>query len=221
MTSFADTLLEHRLVAILRARATAPLVDVALTLAEAGVRCLEVTLPSPGSVPAVRELLAKLGDRVAIGMGTVLATAEVRQAAEAGARFVVSPDHNAEVVAAARELGLGSIPGAFSPTEIVAAWRGGPSAVKVFPASVLTPEFFAAVRGPLPDIPLVATGGVDLPGVATFLDAGAAAVGVGGPLIGNALAGQPGLPDRARPAALDELRRRAEKFVRACQRGAA
>jgi 2-dehydro-3-deoxyphosphogluconate aldolase/(4S)-4-hydroxy-2-oxoglutarate aldolase len=221
MTSFVDTLLEHRLVAVLRARGAGPLVEVALTLAEAGVRCLEVTLPSPGSTQAVRELAGKLGDEVVVGMGTVLTADEVRQAADAGAAFVVAPDHNPEVVAAARELGLGSIPGAFSPTEIVAAWRGGPTAVKVFPASVLTPEYVAAVRGPLPDIPLVPTGGIDLDGAAAFLRAGAAAVGVGGPLLGGALTGRPDAPDRARPEALDEVRRRAEEFVRVCRRGAA
>lgn len=221
MTPLVDILREHRLVAILRARGAGPLVDVALALAEAGVRCLEVTLPSPGSAAAVRELTAKLGDEVAVGMGTVLTAAEVGQAADAGARFVVSPDHNPEVVAAARELGLGSMPGAFSPTEIVAAWRGGPTAVKVFPASVLTPEYVAAVRAPLPDIPLVPTGGIDLDGAAAFLRAGALAVGVGGPLLGTALTGEADSPERARPAALDEVRRRAEEFVRVCRRGAA
>ncbi|HTF46485.1 MAG TPA: bifunctional 4-hydroxy-2-oxoglutarate aldolase/2-dehydro-3-deoxy-phosphogluconate aldolase [Pseudonocardia sp.] len=213
MTPFPELLFEQRLVAILRARTPAPLVEVAMALVDGGVRCLEITLPSPGSLGAVRELTGKLGDEVAVGMGTVLSAAEVRQAADAGAGFVVSPDHNPEVVAAADELGLGSLPGAFTPTEIVAAWRGRPSAVKVFPASVLGPEFFSAVRAPLPDVPLVATGGVDLVGAASFLRHGCAAVGVGGPLLGTALdAGAPGA------AALEQIRERAVAFVQVCRR---
>jgi 2-dehydro-3-deoxyphosphogluconate aldolase / (4S)-4-hydroxy-2-oxoglutarate aldolase len=216
MTPFPELLFEQRLVAILRARTPAPLVEVAMALVDGGVRCLEITLPSPGSLDAVRELTGKLGDEVAVGMGTVLSAAEVRQAADAGASFVVSPDHNPEVVAAADELGLGSLPGAFTPTEIVAAWRGGPSAVKVFPASVLGPEFFSAVRAPLPDIPLVATGGVDLVGAASFLRHGCAAVGVGGPLLGTAL-------DGGQPAALalEQIRERAVAFAQVCRRGSA
>jgi len=216
MTSFPELLFEQRLVAILRARTPAPLVEVAMALVDGGVRCLEITLPSPGSLDAVRELTGKLGDEVAVGMGTVLSAAEVRQAADAGAGFVVSPDHNPEVVAAADELGLGSLPGAFTPTEIVAAWRGRPSAVKVFPASVLGPEFFSAVRAPLPDIPLVATGGVDLDGAASFLRHGCAAVGVGGPLLGTALDGGP----PAAPA-LEQIRERTVAFVQVCRRGSA
>ena len=141
MTSFTEALFDQRLVAILRAAAPSPLVEVALALVDGGVRCLEITLPSPGSLDAVRELTSKLGDEVSVGMGTVLDAAEVGRAAEAGATFVVSPDHNPEVVAAATELGLGALPGAFTPTEIVAAWRGRPTAVKVFPGSVVGPEF--------------------------------------------------------------------------------
>ena len=216
MTPFPELLFEQRLVAILRARTPAPLVEVAMALVDGGVRCLEITLPSPGSLEAVRELTGKLGAEVAVGMGTVLSAAEVRQAADAGAGFVVSPDHNPEVVAAADGLGLGSLPGAFTPTEIVAAWRGRPSAVKVFPASVLGPEFFSSVRAPLPDIPLVATGGVDLVGAASFLRHGCAAVGVGGPLLGTAL-------DSVEPgaAALEQVRERATAFVQVCRRGSA
>ena len=216
MTPFTETLFEQRLVAILRSRAPGPLVEVALALVDGGVRCLEITLPSPGSLDAVRELTGKLGDEVAVGMGTVLTAGEVRAAAAAGAGFVVSPDHHPEVVTAATELGLGSLPGAFTPTEIVTAWRGGADAVKVFPASVLTPEFFASVRAPLPDIPLVATGGVDLAGAVAFLRSGAAAVGVGGPLLGTVLdGGEPG------PEALEQVRERAAAFVQACRRSAA
>jgi 2-dehydro-3-deoxyphosphogluconate aldolase/(4S)-4-hydroxy-2-oxoglutarate aldolase len=221
MTSFTEALFEQRLVAILRASGPSPLVEVALALVDGGVRCLEITLPSPGSLAAVRELTGKLGDEVSIGVGTVLSAEEVRAAADAGAGFVVSPHHDPEVVAAATGLGLGSLPGAFTPTEIVAAWRGRPTAVKVFPGSVVGPEFFAAVRAPLPEIPLVATGGVDLDGAAAFLRSGAAGVGVGGPLLGDALRGRPDNLERARAEVLDEVRAKAAAFVRVCRRDAA
>lgn len=218
MTSFTEALFEQRLVAILRAAAPSPLVEVALALVDGGVRCLEITLPSPGSLDAVRELTGKLGDEVSVGMGTVLDATEVRRAADAGATFVVSPDHNPEVVAAATGLGLGALPGAFTPTEIVAAWRGRPTAVKVFPGSVVGPEFFAAVRAPLPDIPLVATGGIGLDNAADYLASGAAAVGVGGPLLGDALLGRPDSPELARADALERVRAKAAAFVRICRR---
>ena len=221
MTSFTEALFEQRLVAILRASAPSPLVEVALALVDGGVRCLEITLPSPGSLAAVRKLTGKLGDEVSVGVGTVLSGAEVREAADAGAGFVVSPHHDPEVVAAATELGLGSLPGAFTPTEIVAAWRGRPTAVKVFPGSVVGPEFIAAVRAPLPEIPLVATGGVDLDGAASFLRHGAAGVGVGSPLLGDALRGRPDNPERARAEALESVRGKAAEFVRVCRRDAA
>ncbi|MBU3066544.1 bifunctional 4-hydroxy-2-oxoglutarate aldolase/2-dehydro-3-deoxy-phosphogluconate aldolase [Nocardia sp. NEAU-G5] len=207
MIAFEQALTEHRLVAILRAREPAPLVEAALALIEGGVRCLEITLPSPGSLPAVRMLADRAGSRVCLGVGTVLTASEVAAAADAGARFVVAPNFDPEVVAAATAAGLGSLPGAYTPTEIVAAWRAGATAVKLFPAATLGPEFVASVRAPLPEIPLVAVGGVGLAEAKEYLDRGALAVGVGSPLLGDALRADAGEREWA------ALRARAAEFV--------
>jgi 2-dehydro-3-deoxyphosphogluconate aldolase/(4S)-4-hydroxy-2-oxoglutarate aldolase len=134
-------------------------------------------------------------------MGTVLTADEVDRAVDAGARFVVSPSVVPEVIEAAQRHGIASYPGALTPTEIHTAWRAGATAVKLFPAGTLGPSYLTAVRAPLPDVPLVPTGGVDVEAVGAWLDAGAVAVGLGGPLIGDAL--KPGgdldaLAERAR-----------------------
>jgi 2-dehydro-3-deoxyphosphogluconate aldolase/(4S)-4-hydroxy-2-oxoglutarate aldolase len=134
-------------------------------------------------------------------MGTVLTAEEVDRAVDAGAQFVVSPSVVPEVIEAAARHGIASYPGAFTPTEIHTAWTAGASAVKLFPGGALGPSYLKAVRAPLPDIPLIPTGGVDVSTVGDWLDAGAVAVGLGGPLIGDAL--RPGgdldaLAERAR-----------------------
>lgn len=190
----------HRLVAILRARNPAPLLDVARTLIDAGVSCLEIPLPTPGSLDAVRSLAL---DGVFVGVGTVLTVEDVAVSVEAGARFIVSPNTDVAVIRAAKAAGIGSLPGAFTPTEVLAAWREEPTAVKLFPADALSPGFVAALRGPLPDVPLVPTGGIGVEDVEPYLAAGAVAVGVGSPLVGDALAG----------GSLAELRARALDFV--------
>lgn len=196
-------LAEHGLVAILRARSAGPLLDVLRILVDAGVRALEVTVPTPGGLDAVRVAAAEFGPDVWVGAGTVLTEADVAATAAAGGRFVVSPSVDPAVIAAATAAGLGSLPGAYTPTEIVAAWRCGPTAVKLFPATGLGPRYVADVRAPLPEIPLVPTGGVGLAEVGEYRAAGALAVGVGSPLQGDALTG-------GSPAALAE---RAKQFV--------
>jgi 2-dehydro-3-deoxyphosphogluconate aldolase/(4S)-4-hydroxy-2-oxoglutarate aldolase len=123
-------------------------------------------------------------DGIDLGMGTVLTADEVDRAVDAGARFVVSPSVVPAVIEAATRRGIASYPGAFTPTEIHTVW----SAVKLFPGGALGPGYLKAVRAPLTDIPLVPTGGVDIEAVGAWLDAGAVAVGLGSPLIGNALA---------------------------------
>ncbi|OZM70169.1 2-dehydro-3-deoxyphosphogluconate aldolase [Amycolatopsis antarctica] len=196
------------LLVILRARQEAPLVEVVRSLIEAGVRAVEITLPTPGALDAVRILAAQAPPDVLIGAGTVLTAADVAVAADAGARFVVSPVFRPEIVTVARESGIGSLPGVFTPTEMAAAWDLGPSAVKLFPASALGPAFVSAVAAPLPDVPVVPTGGVALSDVEPYLDAGALGVAVGSPVLGDALSG----------GSLSALRSRARDFVAAAVR---
>jgi len=126
---------------------------------------------------------AALGDRVLLGAGTILDPETARAALLAGAEYVVAPVVNREVIRVCRRYSKLVMPGAFTPTEILSAWEAGADVVKVFPADVLGPAFFKAVRAPLPQIRLMPTGGVDLKTAADFLKAGACCLGVGGQLV--------------------------------------
>jgi 2-dehydro-3-deoxyphosphogluconate aldolase/(4S)-4-hydroxy-2-oxoglutarate aldolase len=197
----SEALLTTRVVAILRAENASRAEAVVDVLLENGIRSLELTLTTKGALDVVERLAAKVADGVDLGMGTVLTAEDVDRAADAGARFVVSPSVVPAVIEAATRRGIASYPGAFTPTEIHAAWSAGASAVKLFPGGALGPGYLEAVRAPLPDVPLVPTGGVAVEAVGAWLDAGAAAVGLGSPLIGDALAPDgdlAGLAERAR-----------------------
>lgn len=184
----ADTIRRHRLVAVLRRveprDALLALVD---ELAGAGVRCFEITMDAPAAaddLAAVREALQGRDERLPsiVGAGTVLTAAQLDAAIAAGADFAVSPVLDPALVAAAIERGLPFVPGALTPTEIRAAWDAGATFVKLFPASAVGPALVRELRGPLPEIELVTTGGIDASNASAFLDAGAAAVGIGGAL---------------------------------------
>jgi 2-dehydro-3-deoxyphosphogluconate aldolase / (4S)-4-hydroxy-2-oxoglutarate aldolase len=177
-----------RVVAILRAENADRAETVVDVLVEAGVRCLELTLTTRGALEVVERLAARVPRDVEVGVGTVLTAGDVDRSVDAGATFVVSPSVEPEVIAAALRRRVASYPGAFTPTEIAAAWKAGASAVKLFPAGQLGPGYLKDVRAPLPDIPVVPTGGVDIASIGAWLGAGAVAVGMGGPLIGDALA---------------------------------
>ncbi|HEX3925871.1 MAG TPA: bifunctional 4-hydroxy-2-oxoglutarate aldolase/2-dehydro-3-deoxy-phosphogluconate aldolase [Streptosporangiaceae bacterium] len=198
------------LVAILRAGSARHFTAIADTLAAAGVRVIEVTLTTPGALTALRELSARLDGEAIVGAGTVMTADQAEACADAGARFLVSPVAAPDVIATARIAGLAVYPGAFTTTEIVAAHRAGASAVKLFPASAASPRYIADVHGPCPGIPIMPTGGIALGDIGTWLRAGAAAVGIGTPLVGAATDDGAGrdLTERARRAvaAVDEAR---------------
>lgn len=197
----SEALATTRVVAILRAENASRAEAVVDVLLENGIRCVELTMTTKGSLEVVARLAATVPDGTDLGMGTVLTADDVHRAVDAGARFVVSPSVVPAVIEAAAGHGIASYPGAFTPTEIHAAWTAGASAVKLFPGGALGPDYLKAVRAPLPDIPLVPTGGIDLGAIGAWLDAGAVAVGLGSPLIGDALAPDgdlAGLAERAR-----------------------
>jgi 2-dehydro-3-deoxyphosphogluconate aldolase / (4S)-4-hydroxy-2-oxoglutarate aldolase len=184
----ADAIRAHRLLAVLRrVEPRAALLELVDELAGAGVRVVEITQDGPSGpddLAAVRAHLAARGDATyVVGAGTVLQPAQLDAARKAGADFVVAPTLDLALVRAALESEMPVIPGAFSPTEIVAAWAAGATFVKVFPASAVGPAFVRELRGPLPEIGLIPTGGVDATNAAGFLAAGAAAVGIGGALV--------------------------------------
>ena len=186
--NFADRLAAERLVAILRAPDADRFVAVSRALYDAGWRVIEVTLTTAGALDAIGEVRAQLPDDALVGAGTVTTPADVQAVHAAGAQFAVSPVLDLPSVAAADRLGLPFIPGSLTPTEIVAAWRAGCSAVKVSPVvSVGGPAYLELVGAFLPGIPLLPTGGVRPVDVPAYFAAGAVAVGIGGPLLGDAL----------------------------------
>src|SRR5256884_5942397 len=174
-------------VAILRGRRAEHLDTVLDVLVDAGIRSLEVTLNTPGALEAIRRARTRYGADVSVGAGTVRTVADVEDAVAAGAQFMVSPHADPALGTRARELAVAYLPGALSPTEIVAAWNSGAAAIKLFPARLGGPRYLRDLREPLPDIPIVPTGGVNAENVAEWFAAGAVAVGVGGSLIGDAL----------------------------------
>ena len=176
-------ILDGGLIAVVRASDPAGLLDVVGALADGGVTVAEVTFTVPNAIDVIREAKRTLGHRVLLGAGTVLDAETGRAALLAGADFLVSPVVAIDVVKLARRYDKVVMAGAFTPTEILAAWEAGSDIVKVFPAEVLGPAFFRAVRGPLPQVKLMPTGGVDLTTAAKFLDAGAVCLGVGSQLI--------------------------------------
>jgi 2-dehydro-3-deoxyphosphogluconate aldolase / (4S)-4-hydroxy-2-oxoglutarate aldolase len=176
-------------VAILRASSDRHLEGVSRTLGEAGVTCLELTLTTPGAVEALARVRAELPGDVALGMGSVIDADQAAACLDAGADFLVSPGVCAEVAVYAAEHGVACYPGGWTPTELLEAWRLGAPAVKLFPAASGGPRHLKDVRAPLPHIPLVPTGGVALEQIADYVAAGAVAVGLGGPLVGDALDG--------------------------------
>jgi 2-dehydro-3-deoxyphosphogluconate aldolase / (4S)-4-hydroxy-2-oxoglutarate aldolase len=177
VTAAIEAIRSRRIVAILRRVAEPALVVQALR--EGGIGVVEITLDSPDALETIRRLRDDPG--LVVLAGTVRTADEARAAAEAGAQACVGPALVPDVLEACREAGLPAVPGAMTPTEIETAWRLGAAMVKLFPAARLGPEY---LRGPLADVPLLVTGGVDGANAAVFLRAGAAAVGVGSALIG-------------------------------------
>lgn len=193
-----------RVMAILRGDDADALVEPALALLETGIRFLEISLTTPGACGAIERVRNRAPAGARVGAGTVLSVSDVADVVAAGAEFVVTPAL-ADSVGEAVRRALPVAAGAFSPTETLAAWQAGASVVKVFPASTLGAGYVAALRAPFPDIPLMAVGGVGRAETSAFLRAGAVAVGVGSPLLGDVL----------RDGDLAALRQRARGFVAA------
>lgn len=150
----------------------------------AGLQALEITMNTPGALEMVAHCRPRVPRGKLLGMGTVRNPAEARQAIEAGAMFLVSPNTDPGVIGLAAAHQLPVIAGAFTPTEVYAAWAAGASLIKIFPCGVLGPDYLRELRGPFAEIPLVAVGGVNRANLADYFAAGAAAVGVGASLFG-------------------------------------
>jgi 2-dehydro-3-deoxyphosphogluconate aldolase/(4S)-4-hydroxy-2-oxoglutarate aldolase len=177
-----QTILDCGIVAVIRSHHSQQLVEVARALAEGGVNVIEVTFTVPDALNVLRQVDSELRGQVLLGAGTVLDPETARAALLAGAEYIVAPTLNFDVIRLCHRYDKLVIPGAFTPTEILAAWDAGADIVKVFPADVLGPAFFKAMKGPLPQIRLMPTGGVDLSTAPAFLSAGASCLGVGSQL---------------------------------------
>ncbi len=171
---------------------------IALALLRGGISAFEMTLnePQDKALEAIRQVATRYsGSELLLGAGTVLTIDAAKRAVEAGARFLVSPHTDPELIKWAVQAGIPVLPGAFTASEILLAWGAGATAVKLFPASVVGARGLREIRGPLPDIPIVPTGGVSAETAGAFIEAGAVAVGAGGWLVGD---GKPqGIRERA------------------------
>ena len=178
--------LDGGIVAIIRATSGDQLVNVARALYEGGIDVIEVTFTVPNVLEILAAVRKDLGQKILLGAGTVLDPETCRAALLAGAEFIVSPSLNLDVIKLCKRYGKLVMPGAFTPTEIVTAWEAGADIVKLFPADCVGPNYLKALRGPLPQVRILPTGGVDLKTLPEFFKAGACAVGLGGQLVEKA-----------------------------------
>lgn len=176
-------MLENKIVAVIRGAKGDEVVSIAKALSGGGVKTLEITAETPNVLSLIEKVSNELKDEVIVGAGTVLDPETARAAIMAGAQFIFSPTVNVETIRTAKRYGAVSIPGALTPTEILTAYEQGADVIKVFPAGSMGPGYLKDVHGPLPHIPLMPTGGVNLDNVNEYLKAGAVAVGLGGSLV--------------------------------------
>jgi 2-dehydro-3-deoxyphosphogluconate aldolase / (4S)-4-hydroxy-2-oxoglutarate aldolase len=189
-----ESLQKIGLVPVLRAESIEKAMALASAIADGGVTVLEITMTVPGAIQVMRKLAEQRPD-ILIGAGTVLDAETARMCILEGAQFVVSPALNLSTIEMCHRYSIAVLPGALTPTEIVTAWQAGADVVKVFPASAMGgAKYLTALKGPLPHVDLIPTGGVSLATAREFLDAGAFALGVGSDLV-NAKAMAEGKPE--------------------------
>lgn len=198
-----------KIIAILRGDFAGREEEIVAAMVAGGLTAVEVTLNSRDAFAAINRLAKRFGEVMAVGAGTVLTPNEVLRAADAGAQFIVSPNRNIAVIEATKKLDLVSLPGCFTPSEVVEAINAGADAAKLFPANSLGPAFVKALRGPLPQVRTVPTGGVTAELAREYFAAGAWAIGAGSELIGK---------DWFADDGLEKLRQRTAAFVAAGRR---
>lgn len=176
-------ILDAGVVAVVRSPRAEQLVEVARALSRGGVRAIEITMTVPNAIDVIRDVARAMRGEIVLGAGTILDPETAQAALRAGAEYVVAPTLNFDVIRLCHRYDKVVMPGAFTPTEILAAWEAGADVVKVFPADVSGPNYLKAVLAPLPQIRLMPTGGVDLSTAAAFLRAGACCLGVGSSLV--------------------------------------
>jgi 2-dehydro-3-deoxyphosphogluconate aldolase / (4S)-4-hydroxy-2-oxoglutarate aldolase len=180
-------IVEIGIVPVIRAASSKQALLASEAVCAGGVPVVEITMTVPGAIDVIAELAKTAGKEILIGAGTVLDAATAQRCLDAGAEFLVSPGFDLETVQLARRLGKLMMAGALTPTEVIAAWKAGSDFVKIFPCgSVGGPKYIKALKAPLPQVPMIPTGGVNLNTAAEFIQAGAAALGIGGELVSAA-----------------------------------
>lgn len=197
---------QSRLIVVVRAQEASDYWPILETLKEAGVRSVELTMSTPGTLEQLSELVQAFGQSMDIGLGTVTAPEHVEAAHRAEASYLVTPVTLPELMTTAAMYNIPIIPGGLSPTELHTGWVSGAAAVKIFPASQVGSGYLKDLRGPFPDIQVIPSGGIDQASAKEWLEAGAQAVSVGGPLLG----------DVTRGGSLKALASRARDFVNLC-----
>lgn len=170
-------------VSVIRIEEPTQLIKVAQNLKAGGIEAIEFTMTTPRAMDMIAQAADRFGDEVLMGAGTVLDAETARAAILAGAKFVVGPNLDLKVIELCRRYSVIVVPGCLTPTEILTAWEAGADMVKVFPAGIMGPSYLKAILGPLPQVRLLPTGGINLENVGAFIKAGAVAVGVGGSLV--------------------------------------
>jgi 2-dehydro-3-deoxyphosphogluconate aldolase/(4S)-4-hydroxy-2-oxoglutarate aldolase len=179
-----NRMIDEGIIPVVRVTSAQEAMDVSDAIKEGGISLIEITMSVHGALDVIKELTKKYKDGIIMGAGTILDPETARAALLAGAQFIVTPTLNLDVIQMAHRYSAVVVPGAMTPTEILTAWNAGADMVKVFPAAQLGgPEYLKALKGPLPQILLVPTGGVNLQNAGAFIKAGASAIGVGGELV--------------------------------------
>jgi 2-dehydro-3-deoxyphosphogluconate aldolase/(4S)-4-hydroxy-2-oxoglutarate aldolase len=197
---------EQGVCAIVRGTSADSLFRISEALIEGGVKTIEVTFNTPGAAQMIEELVKKYGNEVLIGAGTVLDSETARTAILSGASFILSPTLNVEMIKTCSRYSVLAVPGIATPTEALTAWENGARIVKVFPAGVFGPNYIKQLKGPLPQIDMMAVGAVNLDNLGEFIKAGACSAGIGGELVNKKLVDE---------GKFDEITRRAKAFVNA------
>ncbi len=180
-----QTVRETKIITIVRGTDQSSIIDIAKAVAEAGVRLLEVTCNTKGFAEMISKLSDQAPEQMIIGAGTVITKDLCQQAIDAGAKYIIAPDTNPDVIGYCIENHIAVIPGAVTPTEVLTAKRHGAKMIKIFPAAALGPDYIKMLKGPIDDIDFVAVGGVRPANVAEFMAAGCIAIGIGGSIFSD------------------------------------